>query len=121
VFGLVGLRFVLTRFDFIVQFYSVKNLAEGVASVEALPVEYRGLLVKAFADAAVDKKADDVNLTRQLFAELANKQVVKHEVMVESLSSIVKNLIDLAVDVPSVYNFAVSGRSCLLKGVSSQR
>lgn len=89
------------------QFFSVKSIPEGVASVEALPAEYRGFLVTALADAAVQKKADDVNLTRSLFAEIGNKNVITHAVMLASLTSLVIQLVDLSIDVPSVYTFAV--------------
>lgn len=90
------------------QFFSVKSISEGVESVKALPVEYRGILIRALADAAVDKKADDVNLTRTLFSEVGDKEIVSHKVLLESLAPLVTGLIDLAVDVPSVYTFAVS-------------
>ncbi|ORY90100.1 armadillo-type protein [Leucosporidium creatinivorum] len=90
------------------EFFSVKSISEGVESIKALPVEYRGILIRALADAAVDKKADDVNLTRTLFSEVSDKSIVPHAVMLESLAPLVKGLIDLAVDVPSVYTFAVS-------------
>lgn len=86
--------------------------------MEALPVEYRGYLITALADAAVQKKSEDVNLTRSLFAEIVAKKVVLHNVMLEALTPLVVVLIDTSVDVPSVYTFAVSSRftsssSCL--------
>lgn len=56
----------------------------------------------------MDKKADDVNLTRTLFSEISDKAIVSHAVLLESLAPLVKGLIDLSVDVPSVYTFAVS-------------
>ena len=99
------------------EFFSVKNLAEGVASVEALPKEYRAYLIIALGDAAMDKKADDVNLTRQLYAEILSKKVVSHETMLESLTPMVKTLVDLAVDVPSAYTFATQ----LLLGAGASR
>ncbi|KDE02369.1 hypothetical protein MVLG_07071 [Microbotryum lychnidis-dioicae p1A1 Lamole] len=99
------------------EFFSVKNIAEGTASVEALPSEYRGILIAAFADAAVDKKADDVNITRQLFSDLSTKNTVRHQVMLDSLQTLVTGLIDLSVDVPNIYTFAAS----LLMGAQATR
>ncbi|SCV68090.1 BQ2448_211 [Microbotryum intermedium] len=99
------------------EFFSVKSIAEGTASVEALPSEYRGILIAALADAAVDKKADDVNITRQLFSDVSTKNIVRHQVMLDSLHSLVTGLIDLSVDVPNIYTFAAS----LLMGAQATR
>lgn len=85
----------------------MKNIAEGIASVEALPAEYRSLLVTALASAAIEKKADDVNLARQLFAEIAAKKVVSHAHMIQALTAPIKTLVDVAVDAPGAYNFMV--------------
>lgn len=89
------------------QFFSVKSLAEGLSSVEALPVEYRGILITAFVDAAMDLKADQVSLTRQLFAAVATKSIVSHGVFLKSLTPLIVGIVDLAVDIPSAYTFAV--------------
>lgn len=89
------------------QFFAVKNISEGVESVKALPAEYRSFLISALVDAAVNKKADDVNLTRQLFVAVVAKEVVTHAVMLKSLEPLMKMMIDYAVDVPGLYGFAV--------------
>lgn len=99
------------------QFFSVKSLAEGISSVEALPVEYRGILVAAFADAAMDSKANAVALLRSLFTAVVTKELVQHSVFLTSLTPLVVGLIDLAVDVPNAYNFA----SLLLVGAGITR
>lgn len=95
----------------------MKSLSEGIASVEALPVEYRGILVAAFAEAVMQLKADQVSLTRSLFAAVAAKNIVSHSVFVSSLTPLMVGVIDIAVDVPSAFNFA----SLLLLGAGLKR
>lgn len=92
----------------LVQFFSVRSVSEGVESVKALPEEYRGFLIHALAEAAINKKADDVNITRTLFGEVDSQKLVSHTVFVESLGKLVPGLIDLSMDVPNAHNFAVS-------------
>ncbi|KAI5476427.1 translation initiation factor eIF-4F [Pseudohyphozyma bogoriensis] len=99
------------------EFFSVKSVSEGVASVEALPAEYRGILIQALADAALQKKADDVGLVRQLYAEVVAKDIVSHAGVLEALTPVFKTLIDIAVDVPSAYTFA----STLALGAGASR
>ena len=55
----------------------------------------------------MDLKADQVSLTRQLFAAVATKSIVSHAVFLKSLTPLVEGIIDVAVDVPSAYSFAV--------------
>ena len=90
------------------QFYAVKNISEGVASVEALPKEYRPLLITAIAEAALTKKADAVNMARELFAQVAAKDVVAHDALVGSFEPIFRTLVDTAIDAPGAYGFAAS-------------
>ncbi|KAK4698328.1 translation initiation factor 4G, partial [Phenoliferia sp. Uapishka_3] len=87
------------------EFFAVKSISEGIASVEALPVEYRTYLITALSIAALDKKADEVNITRQLFAEVVVKSAVSHAHLLEALAVPIKTLIDIAVDQPSAYSF----------------
>lgn len=76
--------------------------------MEALPVEYRGILITAFVDAVMGLKADQVSLTRQLFNAVATKGIVSHPVLLESLTPLIVNLIDLSVDMgANAWNFAV--------------
>ena len=90
------------------QFFSVKNVSEGVLSIEALPAEHRAFLIKSLADAALEKKADDVNVTRTLFAETISKDIVSHDAMIDALRPTVNGLVDIAIDVPNAYTYAVS-------------
>jgi translation initiation factor 4G len=85
--------------------------------VEALPVEYRGILVAAFAEAVMQLKADQVSLTRSLFAAVAAKSIVSHAVFIHALTPLMVGVIDIAVDVPSAFNFA----SLLLLGAGLNR
>ncbi|GAA5981089.1 hypothetical protein JCM10908_003980 [Rhodotorula pacifica] len=90
------------------EFYAVKNISEGVASVEALPKEFRSLLITAIAEAALTKKADAVNMARELFAQVAAKDVLAHDELVNSFEPIFKTLVDTAIDAPGAYGFAAS-------------
>jgi len=97
------------------QWFEIKNISEGVASVEALPKEYRGLLVTAIAEAALTKKADAVNLTKDLLAQVAAKDVMAHDALVAAFEPIFKTLVDTAIDAPSAYAFAAT----LLVGIGA--
>ncbi|GAA6010220.1 hypothetical protein JCM10207_005673 [Rhodosporidiobolus poonsookiae] len=88
------------------EFFSVKNVLEGVASVEALPKEFRGILVSALADAALKKKADAVNLTKELFGQVVEKGIVAHDAMLAAFEPVFKTLVDTAMDAPSAYQYA---------------
>lgn len=55
----------------------------------------------------MDLKADQVSLTRQLFAAVAAKGIVSHAVLLASLTPLIVGIIDMAVDVPAAYTFAV--------------
>ncbi|KAK4052214.1 hypothetical protein OIO90_004436 [Microbotryomycetes sp. JL221] len=99
------------------EFFAVKNVQEGVLSIEALPAEYRGFLIKSLADAALEKKDDDVNVTRTLFAEAITKDIMSHEAMIDALRPVINGIVDIAIDVPNAYKFACQ----LLLGVGVSR
>ncbi|KAM0793777.1 hypothetical protein ACM66B_001195 [Microbotryomycetes sp. NB124-2] len=88
------------------EFFSVKNVSEGVLSIEALPAEYRGFLIKSLADAALVKKADDVDVTKTLFAETISKNIVSKTVVIDALRPTINGIVDVAIDVPNAYKFA---------------
>ncbi|GAA6010225.1 hypothetical protein JCM10207_005675 [Rhodosporidiobolus poonsookiae] len=88
------------------EFFSVKNVSEGVASVEALPKEFRGILVSALSEAALTKKADAVNLTKELFGQVVEKGIVAHDAMLAAFEPVFKTLVDTAMDAPSAYQYA---------------
>ncbi|GAA5836095.1 hypothetical protein JCM11251_007368 [Rhodosporidiobolus azoricus] len=90
------------------EFYEIKNLSEGVASVEALPQEYRSLLISRIAEAALTKKADAVNLTRDLFKQVIAKEVISHGQMVAAFEPVMKTIVDTAIDAPGAYGFAAT-------------
>ncbi|GAA5912647.1 hypothetical protein JCM8208_004802, partial [Rhodotorula glutinis] len=87
--------------------FEIKNISEGVASVEALPKEYRGLLVTAIAEAALTKKADAVNLTKDLFWSIVAQDVVGRSTLLEAFAPVMKTLPDVAIDAPGAFNFVV--------------
>lgn len=99
----------------VVQFYAVKNVAEGVASVEALPKEYRPLLITAIAEAALTKKADAVNIAKDMFTQVASKEIVAHDALIGAFEPLFKTLVDTAIDAPGAYGFACQ----LLMGISA--
>ncbi|BGP12242.1 hypothetical protein JCM10213v2_000155 [Rhodosporidiobolus nylandii] len=87
------------------EFAEIKNIAEGVASVEALPKEYRPLLITALAEAFILKKADAVALCRTLFEKVVEQDLVPHDKMVSAFEPVFKTLIDVAMDAPGAYTF----------------
>ncbi|KAM0748522.1 hypothetical protein T439DRAFT_358407 [Meredithblackwellia eburnea MCA 4105] len=87
------------------EFFSVKSISEGLASIEALPAEYRSFLITALSNSALDKKPADVNITRHLFSEVVAKSVVPHAGLLEAFEAPIKTLVDVAIDVPNAYNF----------------
>lgn len=99
------------------QWFEIKNVSEGVASIEALPQEFRSLLITRIAEAAILKKADAVNSTRDLFKETAAKSIVSHENFLEAFEPVMKTLVDTAVDAPSAYGFT----SSLLMGAGASK
>ncbi|GAA5923473.1 hypothetical protein JCM1841_001528 [Sporobolomyces salmonicolor] len=99
------------------EWYEIKNIGEAVASIEALPKEFRPLLITAIAEAALVKKADAVNLTRDLFKEVATKSILTKDDLLKAFEPIMKTLIDTAVDAPSAYTYC----SSLLMGVGASK
>ncbi|GAA6025757.1 hypothetical protein JCM11491_000343 [Sporobolomyces phaffii] len=101
----------------VVEWFEIKNVSEGVASIEALPKEFRSLLVTRIAEAAILKKADAVNITRDLLKETAAKEVVSHAELLAAFEPVMKTLVDTAVDAPSAYGFT----SSLLMGAGASK
>lgn len=99
------------------QWFEIKNVSEGVASVEALPKEFRGLLITRLIEAALVKKADAVNITRDLFKETAAKSIISHEEFLKAFEPVMKTLVDTAIDAPSAYTFS----SSLLMGAGASK
>lgn len=75
------------------------------------------MLVTRIAEAAILKKADAVNITRDLFKETAAKSIVSHEEFLEAFEPLMKTLVDTAVDAPSAYGFT----SSLLMGAGASK
>ncbi|BGP58879.1 hypothetical protein NBRC10512v2_000166 [Rhodotorula toruloides] len=90
------------------EFFAVKNLSEGVASVEALPKEYRPLVITAISEAALTKKADAVNLTKDLLTQVASKDILSHDALIGAFESVFKTLADVAIDAPGAWGFAAT-------------
>lgn len=99
------------------EWFEIKNVSEGVASVEALPKEYRGLLITRLIEAALVKKADAVNITRDLFKETAAKSIISHDDFLKAFEPVMKTLVDTAIDAPSAYTFS----SSLLMGAGASK
>ncbi|GAA6062870.1 hypothetical protein JCM10212_000792 [Sporobolomyces blumeae] len=99
------------------EWFEIKNVGEGVASVEALPKEYRSLLLTQIIEAALVKKADAVNSTRDLFKETAAKSVVSHDDFLKAFEPVMKTLVDTAIDAPGAYGFC----SSLLMGAGATK
>lgn len=73
-----------------------------------MPKEYRHLLITAIAESALTRKADLVNLTRDLFKAVAEKNVLTHEQFISSFEPLFKTIVDTAIDAPGAYGFLSS-------------
>ncbi|KAL8291865.1 hypothetical protein RQP46_002123 [Phenoliferia psychrophenolica] len=87
------------------EFFAVRSIAAGIASVEALPNEDRPFLMSSLANAAIKSSPDDVQLTCRLFVEVVAKSIVSHEEMLASFALPLKSLIDIKLEIPPAYTF----------------
>ncbi|GAA6007557.1 uncharacterized protein JCM10292_003925 [Rhodotorula paludigena] len=99
----------------VAEWFEIKNITEGVASVEALPKEFRHLVIQFIAESALTRKADIVNLTKDLFSQIAAKELLSHDELVGAFEPVFKTLADTAIDAPGAHGFAAS----LLVGISA--
>lgn len=84
------------------EWFSVKDVGEGVASFAGLPTRRRPELFKTITEKALDKKLPDVELTAELLGRLVEEKVMTSEALAEAFKAIVEPLEDLSVEcVPS--------------------
>lgn len=73
-----------------------------------MPKEYRHILITAIAESALTRKADLVNLTRDLFKAVAEKEVIAHDQFLVAFEPLFKTIVDTAIDAPGAYGFLSS-------------
>lgn len=61
------------------------------------------------------KKADAVNLTKDLLSQVAAKDVLSHDALIGAFEGVFKTLADVAIDAPGAWGFAAT----LLLGIEA--
>ncbi|WAQ89687.1 hypothetical protein PtA15_11A378 [Puccinia triticina] len=87
------------------EFFHLRSVPEALASLAALPVPRRPLLVQRLLEAAVERKEQDVRLAAGLFHRLASDALVPPVALVKAFAPLVEMLDDTAVDVRFAYEF----------------
>ncbi|WFD28557.1 hypothetical protein MNAN1_003570 [Malassezia nana] len=87
------------------EFLAIRDLNEGVQSIEALPAEHRASFVDQLVSAVLDKKQDSVDAAGQLLAQLVEKQVLTEQQLLDGFQPQVTILDDTSMDAPSAYGF----------------
>ena len=87
------------------EFLAIRDIGEGVASIEALGEEHRAKFVDALAAAVLDKKQDSVDAASDLLAALAERHIVSEAQLVDGFRPQVTILDDTSMDAPSAYSF----------------
>ncbi|WFD21042.1 hypothetical protein MCAP1_003297 [Malassezia caprae] len=87
------------------EFLAIRDISEGVQSIEALPAEHRATFVDQLVAAVLDKKQDSVDDAGRLLAQLVEKQVLNEQQLMEGFQPQVTILDDTSMDAPSAYGF----------------
>ncbi|KOS14351.1 tif4631-mrna cap-binding protein [Malassezia pachydermatis] len=87
------------------EFLAIRDLNEGVQSIEALPADHRAKFVDALVAAVLDKKQDSVDDAGRLLAALVEKGVLDEAALVDGFKPQVTILDDTSMDAPSAYSF----------------
>ena len=87
------------------EYLAIRDLNEGVQSIEALPAEHRASFVDQLVAAVLDKKQDSVDDAGRLLAQLVEKQVLDEQQLMDGFQPQVTILDDTSMDAPSAYGF----------------
>ena len=87
------------------EYLAIRDLSEGVQSIQALPQQHRAKFVDALAAAVLDKKQDSVDAAGKLLAALREQSVVSTEELAQGFKEQVTMLDDTSMDAPSAYSF----------------
>ncbi|KAH8926061.1 ARM repeat-containing protein [Atractiella rhizophila] len=89
----------------VAEFFSVKDIQEGVANFTSLELQFRKFLVQAMADKALTSRQSDVDLYCKLLDELLKGGAVTGSTVKEGMKLLMPTLVDVAVDVPSAWKY----------------
>ena len=87
------------------EYLAIRDLSEGVQSIQALPQQHRAKFVDALAAAVLDKKQDSVDAAGKLLGALREQSVVSTEELAQGFKEQVTMLDDTSMDAPSAYSF----------------
>ncbi|KAI3624183.1 hypothetical protein CBS14141_002611 [Malassezia furfur] len=87
------------------EYLAIRDLNEGVQSIEALPEKHRALFVDALVAAVLDKKPDTVQDAGKLLKTLRERSVLTEEMLLEGFKPQLTYLDDTSMDAPSAYSF----------------
>ena len=87
------------------EYLAIRDINEGVQSIEALPEQYRTSFVEALVAAVLDKKQDNVDDAAKLLGSLREQNLVTVDTLHDGFKEQVTYLDDTSMDAPSAYSY----------------
>ena len=87
------------------EYLAIRDVDEGVQSIEALPAEHHAAFVDTLTANVLDKKQQDVDDAVTLLCALLERSVLSQETLVAGFRDQVTMLDDTSMDAPSAYPF----------------
>ncbi|WFD34925.1 hypothetical protein MCUN1_001771 [Malassezia cuniculi] len=87
------------------EYLAIRDIEEGVQSIEALAPEHHAAFVDALIANVLDKKQQEVDDAVQLLNALVERNIVSQEALVAGFKDQVTILDDTSMDAPSAYSF----------------
>ena len=87
------------------EYLAIRDIEEGVQSIEALPEKNRASFVDALIAAVLDKKQDQVEDAGKLLGTLRERSVLDETMLSEGFKAQLTYLDDTSMDAPSAYSF----------------
>lgn len=85
------------------EFWSIRDIDEGVRSFEALPDEFKGKFVDKLVGKAMDSKEADVKVVAELFSRAADSGACPASAFESGIAGTIEFLDDMAIDIPQAY------------------
>ena len=87
------------------EYLEIRDLNEGIQSIEALAAKHRPSFVDALVTSVLDKKQDSVDAACNLLQALAERSLLDESMLIEGFKPQVTILDDTSMDAPSAYGF----------------
>ena len=87
------------------EYLAIRDLSEGVQSIELLPSKHRAAFVDALVTTVLDKKQENVDDACKLLHALAERSLIDESMLVDGFKPQVTILDDTSMDAPSAYGF----------------